>query len=134
MTPTEAVPLALGIIALLTAIVGWLKWIRPRYRAGRNTVTAITETLLGRDEIVDAATGRVLVKKQPGMATRIDTVERALVALSDQHRTLDDHEKRITALEEATVERVVARQESALAWRAMETALKSTPDEEPEAE
>ena len=40
---------------------------------------------------------------------------------------VDGHDNRIAALEEAAVERVVSRVESAQMFQAMDTAMKSTP-------
>lgn len=44
----------------------------------------------------------------------------AIAKLTEQNAIVADHERRISALELSAVERVVARAESAQAWRAVE--------------
>jgi hypothetical protein len=126
--------LAMG--ALLSLLVGWLRWVRPRYRRTRSEVTAIRDSILGRDAIRDSITGREIEPALPGVGTRLANQEEHLGVLADavaslakSHAVLDDHEKRIAALEVASVERIVSRAESAAGWRAMEAAALATPDQ-----
>jgi hypothetical protein len=72
-------------------------------------------------------------------ARDLSLLTESVAAIAKSHARLDDldiarldHENRIVKLEEAAVERVVTRAESAAAFRAMEAAVKAQPDEEPD--
>ncbi len=132
----------LGLAALLGVLVGWLRWVRPRIRRGKSEVTAIRDSILGRDAIVDSITGREIEPALPGVGVRLAATEKHLGVLAESvaslvlmHERIDRvemHDKvqdaRIDKLEEASVERIVSRAESAAGWRAMEEAVKATPD------
>jgi hypothetical protein len=125
--------LALG--ALLSVLVGWFRWVRPRYRRTRSEVTAIRDSILGRDAIRDSITGREIEPALPGVGVRLAATEehlgvlaQAVATIAESHVRLEDHETRISALEVASVERIVSRAESAAGWRAMEAAAKAAPD------
>lgn len=155
MSTTDAVGVAVGVVTLVGAGAGlWLK-ARKKWRHSWDRIIGALETIAGRPEIVDRATGRVLVPAQDGMATRITRVEdgqtaqgatlaqmaQAMQKLADglqQQQALvgrvDDHDERIAKLELAAVERVVARAESAAAFQAIDTAIRATPDVEGDAE
>lgn len=124
----------LGVIALLGVFVGWLKWLRPKIRSARQDGVAIRDAILGRDPVVDSITGKEIAPALPGMGVRMahqeqqmDLITRAVAQLASTHTRIDNHETRIQKLEEASVERVVTRAESAAAWRAMEAAHLSDP-------
>lgn len=133
---------ALGLIALLSAIAGWAKLIRPKWRGFKGDVTAGRDALLGRDAIIDSITGKELAPALPGIGQRMAAQEQStellvvtvtkLVAHQEHaeklEKRVDNHDDRLKALEEAAVERVVAKAESTAAWRAMEAATKATPD------
>lgn len=132
----STVGLTVGLITIAGAVLTWLRWIRPKVKKGQAEAVAVRDAILGRDAVRDSITGRVLAPPLPGIGQRIDTVERAVATLADQHRVLEDHERRIKAneariskLEDAAAERIVTKQESALAWRAMEAATNATPPE-----
>lgn len=67
------------------------------------------------------------------------TVEQALITFAQNRHDLDqlieshaEHDRRLKALEDASVERVVSKAESAAAWRAMEAAALAKPDDDAE--
>lgn len=110
---------------------GLIKAILRDLRGGR-------DALLGRDAVVDTITGEERVPALPGIGVRMahqeqqmELLTEAVAKLASTHTRLENHETRILKLEEAAVERVVTRAESAAAWRAMEAAALATPDEEP---
>ncbi len=116
-----------GAFAFLAAVAGFFRWVRPGVRALVKDFRAGRDALVGRDAIHDTITGREIVPALPGIGVRMDTTENqmkqlatALATLVDNSHRLDDLEPRVTKLEEAAVERVVARAESASAWRAIE--------------
>lgn len=125
--------LAAAVLGALTML--WKAARRTRRTAGEVTDKArrVSDSILGRPAVIDTITGKELAPALPGIGQRMDTVERAVIALADQHLKLDDHEGRIKALEEAAVERVVTRAESAQAWQTMEAAIKATPEEDTDA-
>ena len=144
MTPAEAIPLAVGLIAIIGAVLGWLKWLRPKIRRGKAEVVAVRDAILGRDAISDSITGREIEPPLPGVGVRVAHVEEsqretsrqiesiavAITKLASQQEAIEDHEARIEQLEKAAVERIVTKQESAQAWRAMEAAANAQPDDE----
>jgi len=101
---------------LIGVIVGWVRWIQPRIELRIRTREGIRETILGRPAVVAKATGRVLADAQPGLATRLDTLEGLVAQIADQQKTLAAHEHRITELENARVERVATQLESTAMW------------------
>lgn len=119
--------------AVLSLIVGWVKVIRPRWHRGRSQFVAARDAIVGRDAVVDTITGVERSPALPGVGVRLANQEHhlgvlaeAVASIASSHHKLEDHESRILALEEATVERI--RADSAAAWGAMEAATKSTPD------
>lgn len=127
----------ISIILLAAAVVGALgiiwKVVKRVREAGKNfgsDARKARDTLVGRDAVVDTITGKEIAPALPALGQRMDTVERAVAVLADQHRMLGDHEDRIKALEDARVERVITRAESAQAWSAMEAAINSHPPDE----
>ena len=103
VTPNEAVALAVGLIAILSALIGWLKWLRPKIRRGQSEAVAVRDAILGRDAVRDSITGKELAPRLPGIGQRIDTVEQAVATLADQHRILDDHDSSIRSLQSEQV-------------------------------
>ncbi len=106
----QMIAAALGGATLLVVIIGWLRWFRPRWRRVRQITTAVTETILGREAIIDAATGATLVPVQPGLGLRLATQEHQMDQMTDavakiagSHERLDALEGRVTALELAHV-------------------------------
>ena len=120
---------ALGGIAL-----GWFRWLRPRIHRAQAEAIAIRDSIIGRDAIRDSITGREIAPALPGVGVRLEAQERhlgvlaeAVASLAKSDDQLEDHEKRITKLETAAVEQIVARAESAAGWRAVEEAVKAQP-------
>lgn len=127
-----------GAVAVL---FGFFRWVWPRWRAFWNKVGGVSDAILGREAIVDRITGKELVPAQPGLGVRQAKQEQQMELLTvtvtklvDQQdylqalsRVVDGHHDRLTALEEAAVERVVSKVESAHMFQAMDTAMKSTP-------
>lgn len=106
-----------GVLGLLGVVAGWVKIIHPRLRNGARTWDGIKETILGRDAVIDKATGRQLVPAQPGMANRLASLETTVRQIADQQVILNDHERRITDLEKGRVERVATQIENAAMWQ-----------------
>jgi hypothetical protein len=122
---------ALTVVALLGVLVAWVRYVRPRLRNVSAQVVGVRDSILGREAIHDSITGREIVPALPGMGVRMAGLESAQAALmeavaklADEHIRLEDHERRIVALEVSGFERVVTRAESAQAWRAMEAIAK----------
>lgn len=140
MTPAEigtgivAVAAAIGALALLGryALRGW-RW----QRAFSRKATAIGDAILGRDAVVDSITGKEIAPPLPGMGVRMahqeqqmEAITVAVTKLASQQEYLVDHERRIKALEDSSLERIVTRAESAQAWSAVEAISKSSPPDE----
>jgi hypothetical protein len=127
-----------GGLTILATLVGcYVRWARPGFRQARSDFIAARDSIVGRDAVVDSITGRELSPALPGVGVRLDRQEQqmdlltgAVSKIADSHVRLEDHEHRIMQLEAAAVERVVARAESAQAWRAMEKAMDSPPPED----
>lgn len=117
------------------------------YRAGRAKITAVGDAILGREAVVDTITGKEIAPALPGMGVRMahqeqqmEAITAAVTRLASQQEAIvelkrgqDEHEERLQRLEQASVERVVTKAESAAAWRAVEAVAKSG-DADPEAE
>jgi len=102
---------------LIGIVVGWARWIRPRLELRMRTREGIRETILGRPPVYDKANpGKILAAAQPGLATRLDTLEGLVAQIADQQRKLDSHDHRITELENARVERVATQLEATAMW------------------
>lgn len=139
---SDWVPVAAGGVAVLSALVVWLRWVRPRIRATKADFTAAKDAIVGRPAIRDSITGREIEPALPGVGVRLAGLELAIQKLADSHVRLDTQQGQLGALAErtkrneddieilkaASVERVVARSESARAWAAMEAVALSTPD------
>lgn len=131
--------LALGIIALLGAVLGWLRWVRPRWLKATGRVGAALDTIAGRPEITDNITGAVLAPALPSVGMRLGTLEESVSRLveaeierqqldrrvTEAHERIDTLDKRVRGLEEATIERVANKAESVAAFRAIEAVAKN---------
>lgn len=139
ITAAEAI---IGFIVLnVGAFAGFLKWGLPKYRKARSTGRAVVATLVGTDEIRNPITNELIHPAQPGVGVRMSNQERTTELLAvtvtklvdqGQHQLViesrvDDLLDRVVKLEEATVERIVNRADSAAAWRAMEAAANAEP-------
>lgn len=95
------VTIASCLVAILAAVLGWLRWVRPRLHTAISRTGAALDTIAGRDAIVDNITGEVYSEALPSMGVRLASVESAVALLAKQHQRLDDHERRIKRLEVA---------------------------------
>jgi hypothetical protein len=98
--------------ALVAIWVGWFIIIRPRWRRFWNRVNGVIDTLNGREEFVDQATGRTVAEIKP-LGSRIGAIEQTLATVADQQVLLENHENRITALENTHVKDIVTAAERA---------------------
>lgn len=131
--------LALGIIALLSALAGfWVKWLRPKVRRASAEITEVRDNILGRPAIVNEITKKEVAPAVPSLGAQIAGLGEAVRELTKSHARLDNletrvdkvegYEVRIIKLEEASIERIVTRAESAAGWTAMAEAIKADPD------
>lgn len=95
----------LAFIITLGAAVGvvwaFLKWVWPFVKTGVGVLVAFRNAVLGTEEVRHPDTGVVLVPEQPGIGSRMATLEVAVTELVRNNRRLDDHERRIARLEES---------------------------------
>lgn len=108
---------AVAVIGALGA--AWLRFGRPRWRTFFDKLDQGLTSVAGRPEIRDPATGRVLAPAVPGIGVRMANVEDAVTLLVANQKRLDDHDARIGKLEQAAIERIVNRADSALGWAAV---------------
>lgn len=117
-------------VTVATALLAWWRWARPRLKRWNWERQAKNDVLIGRPAVLDSITGKELAPPLPGVGVRMDLLTETVAKLADTHLRIENHEERIKVLEEATVERVVTRAESAQAYRAIEAAINATPDED----
>ena len=141
---TADIALAGAVVALITALAGWWRWVRPRIERVKKDGAAMRDAVLGREVVVDSITGRELAPALPGigvwMAHQEDQMRLltdAVSKIADSHRRLEHVEQRVDEiavdvadLKAASMERIMARAESAQAWQAVEAVAKSTPPEQ----
>lgn len=134
--------IALTSIGIVGGLAGWVRWGRPRAQKAWRTVVAAFATLAGTEEVRHKITNEVIVPAQPGVGVQIANLTAAHIELAEVVKKLveqqahtealqagqHDHEKRIVVLEQAQVERIVTKAESAAAWRAVEAAHNAQPD------
>ena len=127
----------LALAAVVSTTYAAFRWARPRYQRLASKVTGVFDAILGRDAVVDSITGKELAPPLPGMGVRMAHQEQQMELLAvtvtklanqQSHfqrleERVDSNTERIKALEDAQLERVVTRAESAQAWRTIETAL-----------
>lgn len=147
LTVGQVATAIITIGAVAGVIGGWMKWLGPRWRRARAKWVAAVDSIVGREEIRDSITDEVKVPALPGIGVRMAHQEQQMELLTvtvtklvDQQahqqrleQRVEDHESRLAKLEQAEVERIVTRAESAAAYRAIETAIKATPDVESDA-
>ena len=127
---TALIVAAVGVISLLTAVVGWLRWARPKTRRVTSEIVAVRDSILGRDAVVDSITGKEIAPALPGIGQRMANVENAVAQIADQHVRIADHERRITDLEKGRVERVATQIESAAMWHGVASLTDDARDED----
>lgn len=118
--PAELVFVA-GVLGIVSAVFAVWRAVQPTVRRG----DAAFDAILGEPEVLDRA-GKVLRSAQPGLVARTATLELAVATLVDQEtriasaeHILKIHEARLAGLEQAGVERIVTKAESAQMWRAV---------------
>jgi hypothetical protein len=143
---------ALSLIALLAYGRRVVRWVRPRWADFAADVRASRDALLGRDAIVDSITKKEIAPALPGIGVRMEHQEQralrqeerteviagTLVKLVDQHERLigltervNGIDDRVLKLEQAAVERIVGKAESAEAWRAVQAVAGQQPADAP---
>lgn len=140
LTQMDALSKALiGVLTLAGLAFTFARWMRPKLKQAASDIRAGRDALVGRDAIRDSITGKELFPALPGIGVRMATTEASLSQLTtavaklvDNDARLTDVEHRTKALEDAMVERVVTRAESAAAWRAVEAVAHSAPPDESE--
>lgn len=134
--------IALAVAGLLAALVGWMRWVRPRWRRFRADSSDARDALIGRPAVRDSITGKELSPALPGIGSRMAVQEaqmqvmaQAVARLAESHdrlndhqEQLDDHQLRIATLEQGAAERIVSRVDSIAAWEAMQAAVEANPD------
>lgn len=96
-----------AILTALTATFVAYRSVMKHVRLWSNTATKVSDVLLGRDAVIDSITGQELSPPLPGIGTRMSKQEdqmelltKAVSTLSENHTRIDDHERRLTALED----------------------------------
>ena len=132
MTVEQAATLIISLGAAGAVLAGWWRWLRPKWRAVRQDSRAIRDTLVGRDAITDSITGKEIAPAIPGIGDRMASQEtqtaeiaRAVTALAESHRRIDDLDHRVTAIEQGhQLERLAGKAESVQLYRFLETVTK----------
>lgn len=140
---TPGVQLAIGLLTLAGILLGVGRWALPRYRNARADARAIRDTLVGREAIRDTITGEEIRPAIPGIGARMADQEkhasrmaeemviltRAVADLASSQARLDDHERRITAIEQGHhLERLAGKAEAIHLYRAVEAIAKDEAD------
>ena len=123
--------IAVAAVTLVVSLYAFVRWLRPRWALAMWKRRAKDDFLVGRPATVNRITGEI-TPPLPSAAERMDHLADLVASSLDNRERLDNHEGRIKKLEDAAVERVVTRAESAQAFRAMEAAIKAHPDEDAE--
>lgn len=129
----EIVTIVGACVAIAATVLGaWFKWGRPKAVQAE----AVGEAILGRPEVRDRS-GAVIQPAQPGMVAQVATLTETVRALVDMNQRVDRVEgevaevkNRVSILEDARVEQVMSRLDSASAFSAIEAVAKSTPPDE----
>lgn len=125
---SQTTELALALGGLLVMVGGWLRWVRPKWRHFKNDALGARDVLVGRDAIIDRASGREVAPAIPGIGHRMATVEQALTTLVNNEHRLSALEIDVAELKAARVERLVGKVESIAAYDAIAKAHDSQPD------
>jgi len=127
-----------SVVAVLAG--GW-RWGRPRWKTVRRRVSAVLDSVGGRDEIIDPASGKVLAPALPAIGVRMADMEdwrrthdeqmalltEAVSRLADQGDKLAALERRVGVLESASAERVIGKVEAVKALDVIQAAMQSQP-------
>lgn len=160
VTPEQWATTGAGLVVILGGLVTYMRWVRPLYRRAKQDVISGRDALLGRDEIRDSITNRVIAPALPGMGIRMDRNEQqmttltdavaqiapALVQLSQSHDRLDEHDRLLAAtrrdidsnrsdiseLRNAYMERIAGHIDSAAAFDAIKAIANKNDDTTPD--
>ena len=128
-----------GVMTFGAMVFGFLRWVRPLARQVFRDLNSARDSIVGRDAVHDSITGKEIAPALPGIGVRMATTEQqmtvlteAVAKIADSSARLDEHDARLKHLEEAAVERVVARAESTAAWRAVEAVASTPPTHDPQ--
>lgn len=122
--------------AAVAVVTGFVRWVWPLILTGVRVLVSFKNAVLGTEEVRHPDTGAVLVPEQPGIGSRMATLEVAVTELVRNNRRLDEHavvlgnhDGRLERLEKASEERTAARTETVELLRVVDTALRSDPPE-----
>ena len=127
MSPENIFKLVILVGGAVGVLYGAYRWSAPRVRGLIDWFVGMTEAITGRPPMVDRATGKEVSPAVPALGVRLDHFQqgqdRLAIVVTDltdlirdqraQDSRLDDHDQRITTLEQASLERTVVRAESA---------------------
>lgn len=126
-----------SLVLILTGLVAWFRWVRPKWRGFKKDATAARDSILGREAQHDSITGKEILPALPGIGQRVASLEEntavmaaAVRSLADTHKRLDTHDERISRLERGASERELARTESIELLRTIDNAIRSDPKKE----
>lgn len=133
MTPPDGLQIALTLSTLMALWIGWAKAVRPKVRRFRARWNQAGDALLGREPIIDPASGRELAPALPGIGQRMATVEDAVKILAEAQARSEALSQRLSRVETqvstnteniatmmvAAAERIVTKEEAAQMWRAI---------------
>ena len=146
------IKLFLSVAAAAAVLAGISRWVTPRVRNVKADARAIRDTLVGREAQKDTITGREIAPAVPGIGERMADQEQHQIRMAEEmgiltravadlasaqaemtavQGRLDDHERRLTAIEQGHMyERLAGKAESIHLFRAVEAIAK---DEDPTA-
>ena len=87
-----------AVFAGVTTLIVILRYIFRWFRRASNQIGAVTETLLGRDEIVHPDTGIVLVEATPSLGKRMTLMEDAITNLISTNTEINSLTRRLDSL------------------------------------
>lgn len=82
MAPYDWLDLLIELGAAIAVIAGWLRFVRPRWRRIRRDLVSARDAVIGRDAIIDPASGEQVAPALPGIGARMATVEDAQASTS----------------------------------------------------
>lgn len=134
---TELITAIVGVLAILGALVAFVRWVRPKWREMKHDARAGRDALLGREAVYDSITGKEITPALPGIGQRVASLEEtsaatavALTRLADTHTRIDGLEHRVSRLERGDAERTLARTESIELLRTIDTVARNKKDDD----
>lgn len=118
--------MTLTLTTLVGVWIAWAKVIGPKVKRAWSRGVGFFQTIAGRDPIIDKITGKEVAPAVPPLGEQLGSIHETMSKLvaviesnQDAHHRIDNHEARITVLEDGRVERIVSQAESAQMWRAV---------------